>query len=248
MSQQEPQRLICLTRDGRPLYAAPAAAPGQPQPIAVFADGSPVWPSPPGTVPPGEAMPFGLLASGEPLWIAEPGDNNGLNAKKAFYKRKRLLIPGGLAVIVVVVGALASPSATVAGSPSPTKNTSVDQSPAAPSAAGNQAAASAGAAAGASAAAAVIAADAAVKACNAQVAAWYVEAHAQDGANGGGFDDAVPNYTPMLQQASSSDPAFPAWLAGAAAVGHLSYGTSSFDSINQQFAAAAAAVCEKQAG
>lgn len=94
---------IGFTYEGQPLYApAPGTASAR-QPLAVLADGEPVWRVQSDVVPHGQPQPFGVLSSGAFVWAVE---HHPVAPPRPWYRRRQLLAAAALGG-VLAAGALA---------------------------------------------------------------------------------------------------------------------------------------------
>lgn len=114
---------IGFTYDGDSIYAAPPVRAGARQPLAVLADGEPIWPAQSGLVPAGQPQPFGVLSSGAFVWAVEqrPPD-----PPTPWHRRRRVLIPAAALATALAVGVVAA-DGDGAGDPRPAQQAAEDR-------------------------------------------------------------------------------------------------------------------------
>jgi hypothetical protein len=101
----QPQAPVAHTLDGLPIFPAQRVPEGQAQPWGVTDAGDPIWHAPPGDVATGGPAPLGILSNGQ-LVYGTMDVSHGAGATP-LWRKKRVLVPLALVLLVVAAGAVA---------------------------------------------------------------------------------------------------------------------------------------------
>ena len=100
MTQSQPP--VAHTLDGLPIFLAQRVPQGQAQPWGVTASGQPIWPVQTGAGARGGPSPLGVLSNGEFVY----GTMDARDEKTPLWRKKRVLIPLALLILLGLGGAL----------------------------------------------------------------------------------------------------------------------------------------------